>query len=298
MKQSIHKLMSVILSVLLVVSLLSACSPKSPDAESSSIRYSNLASDEIQKQVSQMMNAASISADRQKVFFDHVEYFNSIVKAKYLAKDFESWDAEKCKYDPYDLQDEWNERSPDFMGYNCRITAFGLFRDLLDISLDGDIRNDMILLDLVALEEDSSVLLSENDFAAFSVLYSTIPTVLTKDINPHVENLQRDWEERGIRFMENEHASLISVVFHESLAEDDNYLFIGHIGILFEYEGKLFFVEKLAFQEPYQVTEFEDRNQLNDYLMTKYDLSFDQPTAAPFIMENDQLMDGYRSNTQ
>lgn len=68
MKQSIHKLMSVILSVLLVVSLLSACSPKSPDAESSSIRYSNLASDEIQKQVSQMMNAASISADRQKVF--------------------------------------------------------------------------------------------------------------------------------------------------------------------------------------------------------------------------------------
>ena len=98
--------------------------------------------------------------------------------------------------------------------------------------------------------------------------------------------------------MENEHASLISVVFHESLAEDDNYLFIGHIGILIEYEGKLFFVEKLAFQEPYQVTEFEDRNQLNDYLMTKYDLSFDQPTAAPFIMENDQLMDGYRSNTQ
>lgn len=28
--------------------------------------------------------------------------------------------------------------------------------------------------------------------------------------------------------------------------------------------------------------------------MGKYDTAFDQPTAAPFIMENDQLLDGYR----
>ena len=30
--------------------------------------------------------------------------------------------------------------------------------------------------------------------------------------------------------------------------------------------------------------------QLNDYLMTKYDVAFDQHAAAPFVMENDKLM--------
>jgi hypothetical protein len=77
---------------------------------------------------------------------------------------------------------------------------------------------------------------------------------------------------------------------------DEDYLFIGHTGVLFEGEDGLYFVEKLAFQEPYQVCKFKNRTELSDYLMTKYDLSYDQPTAAPFIMENDQLMEGYREN--
>ena len=32
-----------------------------------------------------------------------------------------------------------------------------------------------------------------------------------------------------------------------------------------------------------------------DYLMEKYDTSWDQDTARPFIMENDSLMEGYRT---
>ena len=60
--------------------------------------------------------------------------------------------------------------------------------------------------------------------------------------------------------------------------------------MLFEQEAKLYFVEKLAFQEPYQLTVFSDLAQLNDYLMTKYDVAFDQHAAAPFVMENDKLM--------
>jgi hypothetical protein len=63
--------------------------------------------------------------------------------------------------------------------------------------------------------------------------------------------------------------------------------------VLFDYNDKIYFIEKIAFQEPYQLTEFESRSQLNDYLMSKYDVSFDQPTAAPFIMENDKLLEKY-----
>ena len=42
---------------------------------------------------------------------------------------------------------------------------------------------------------------------------------------------------------------------------------------------------------------FADRTALSDYLMGKYDTSWGQDTASPFIMENDKLMDGWRPNT-
>ena len=69
------------------------------------------------------------------------------------------------------------------------------------------------------------------------------------------------------------------------------------MGVLIPTEdGKLLFLEKLSFQAPYQAVKFDNRIDLNDYLMNKYDISWGQPTAKPFIMENDQLLDGYREN--
>lgn len=38
---------------------------------------------------------------------------------------------------------------------------------------------------------------------------------------------------------------------------------------------------------------FAGRTALSDYLMRKYDTSWGQNTASPFIMENDKLMDGW-----
>ena len=68
------------------------------------------------------------------------------------------------------------------------------------------------------------------------------------------------------------------------------------LGVLVPFEGKLLFIEKLAFQEPYQAIKFANRTQLSDYLMNRYDVEWEQPNAIPFIMENDVLMDGYRPN--
>ena len=60
-------------------------------------------------------------------------------------------------------------------------------------------------------------------------------------------------------------------------------------------DGSLYFVEKVAFQEPYRLVKLRNRIELNDYLMERYDTSWDQDTARPFIMENDSLMEGYRT---
>ena len=45
-----------------------------------------------------------------------------------------------------------------------------------------------------------------------------------------------------------------------------------------------------------ELLRFADRTELSDYLMGKYDVSWGQSTARPFIMENDELMEGWRSN--
>ena len=69
------------------------------------------------------------------------------------------------------------------------------------------------------------------------------------------------------------------------------------IGVLVsENNGKLLFIEKLTFQQSYQVLKFNNRTELNDYLMNKYDTAWRQLVARPFSMENDELLKGYGNN--
>ena len=298
MNKPFRKIITLILILLILISTFSGCKNEpSSEQKNDKIVYSNIVSEKVQNDLMKILTDSSITTERQNVLFDHIKQFNSIVNSKNLVSDFEEYDAKKTKYDPYDMQDEWNEKSPDFMGYNCRITAFGIYRDFLEIPQNSDVNNEMILFDLSALSEDSSVLLKKNDENAFSIFYSVVPTTLTKDIDTHVATLQESWKNRGIKFAKNEKASLISVIFNESMDKNDNYLFVGHTGVLFESNNKLYFLEKIAFQEPYQLTRFNNRSELNDYLMKKYDVSYDQPTVSPYIMENDQLLQDYKRIT-
>ena len=286
------------LIVLCLVLVLTGCKITNDTDEQpyiEQINYSNLIDTSVQKQLAEIMNSADISPVRQQVFFDHVNQFNNTVSSEGMAAGFEVKQVTEEKYDPYAMQEEWDAAYPDFMGYNCRITAFGLFGDHITIAADAETREDIILMDMASLEEDSSAMQNDKDMDRFRVLYSTVPTDDTKDVSVHVENLRSDWKNRGIVFDNNPDVSLISVVFHDAW-DGENQLFIGHTGVLFQVsETELYFVEKIAFQEPYQLTVFNNRTELNDYLMTKYDTGTGQPTAAPFIMENDELMEGYRS---
>ena len=91
--------------------------------------------------------------------------------------------------------------------------------------------------------------------------------------------------------------ALLSVIFHDKFSDDENTLSIGHAGVLLPSEdGTLYFLEKVAFQEPYRLLKFQNRTELSDYLMEKYDTAWRQDTTRPFIMENDALLEGFRQN--
>ena len=121
-------------------------------------------------------------------------------------------------------------------------------------------------------------------------------TQVMEQVANQVKALQTGWSERGISF-EDSSARLISVVLHDRFSDTDNTLFIGHVGVLLPAEdGSLYFIEKVAFQEPYRLVKIQNRTELSDYLMEKYDTAWGQDTTRSFIMENDELMDGYRPN--
>ena len=112
-----------------------------------------------------------------------------------------------------------------------------------------------------------------------------------------MRTVQAQWRKRGVSSRDSERIRLITVFFHDKPTEEESLLFVGHVGVLLTAkDGTLYFVEKVAFQEPYRMLRFADRTALSDYLMGKYDTSWGQNTASPFIMENDELMDGWHPN--
>ena len=258
------------------------------------VAMSNLADEEAREIAEQLLRG--ITGEEQiQVFFDHVDQINRYLEPEELTAGFEDVSISQPKYDSYQVQERWDGENPEFLGYNCRITAFSLFRDQMTFPQEPVPGSpDYVMMDLISLDADSSAIPDEAGRTQFETLYTGVDTENTKDVAVHLKNLQAAWQERGIAFREGS-ASLISVVFHDQIDEDR--LFVGHTGILFETEeGELFFLEKLAFQEPYQLVKVADRGALSDYLMAKYDVEFNQPTAAPFVLENAELIEGYRNH--
>ena len=268
------------------------------------LTYSNLVDTPTQEKVQQALTAAGISAQHVAAFLESVALFNQTAgaKANLVPEGFVTIDSLLPKYNEVAIQTDWMAKYSAFQGYNCRLTSFTLLRDLIafpDKKFASKGEDEVLFIDRESLRNAPKKFFTpaeENDFFA---LFTEVPTTNTKDINIHLQAMQRAWKERGIAFRykgDPTKASLISAVFHSQITPEENMLFVGHVGVLVPYEGKLLFIEKLAFQEPYQAIIFANRTELSDYLMNRYDVEWEQPNAIPFIMENDSLMDGYRPN--
>lgn len=261
------------------------------------VEYSNLTDEDSRKQLSELLSNAGIEGSRSTALMDRVEQFNASVKSEWLTDGFESAAPTGTKYDPYEMQDEWTVANGSFPGYNCRITAFGLFSEFITAGADQPETQgeDSLFTDLETIDADPDALCGDST-AKFCALFAPVNAADSTEVEAQVKALQEGWAARGIAFADSK-ASMISVVFHDKFSDEDNTLFIGHVGVLLPAEdGTMYFIEKVAFQEPYRLVKLQNRTELSDYLMEKYDTSWGQDTTHPFIMENDTLMDGYRPN--
>ena len=261
------------------------------------VEYSNLTDDDSRKQLSQLLSDAGIEEFRITALMDRVEQFNASVKSEWLTDGFESAAPTDTKYDPYEMQEEWTVANGSFPGYNCRITAFGLFSEWIAAGADQpEVQGeDSLFTDLETISANPDALCGDST-AKFCALFAPVNAVDSTEVEAQVKALQEGWAACGITFTDSK-TSMISVIFHDKFSDEDNTLFVGHVGVLLPAEdGSLYFIEKVAFQEPYRLVKLQNRTELSDYLMEKYDTSWGQDTTRPFIMENDTLMDGYRPN--
>ena len=264
---------------------------KSDHAKGMKVSYTNISDKSSRDLLANLFDQAGISKERQKVFFNHLDQFNSSVDSKSLAGNFEKAGVQDTKYDPYDMQDQWKAKNNDFEGYNCRITSYGLFGDYMKASQakTGD-DTENLGIDLLSLTTDNSAAKTEEDKNIFKSIFNEVKTIDTKDVKKHYQIFKKEWEARGVKFAKNDKASLVSVVFHSQIEKGQDSLFIGHVGIMLKANDGVYFVEKVAFQEPYRLNKFKNKEELKKYLMEKYDVEYDQPTAKPFVLENDKLM--------
>ena len=288
--------------VILIASAFTGCGADadSPDKRPAleKIEYTNLNDSVSRKLLEDILSGAGVSGSRIQGFFNRVDSFNESMRGEWLTTGFEEAELLYTKYDPYAMQDEWAAKNGTFPGYNCRITAMSLFGDFLSVSADSQIHagEDVLFVDEETLKADPDAL-GGSSLADFRALYSSMKAEDTTEIRRHVQTVQEEWASRGVTFRENERIRLITVFFHDKPTEEESLLFVGHAGVLLTAEdGTLYFVEKVAFQEPYRLLRFADRTALSDYLMGKYDTSWGQDTASPFVMENDKLMNGWRTN--
>lgn len=262
------------------------------------IEYSNINDDDSRQLLRKLLSDAEVSEDRMQVFFSRVDSFNENVREEWLTTGFEEAKPLDTKYDPYEMQDTWMEKNGNFPGYNCRITAMELFGSFVSAGDEAqiDTGEDVLFMDEEALKADPGAL-GGSSLTEFRALYSSMKAEDTTDVQRHVQAVQEEWKSRGIAFREDDRIRLITVFFHDKPTDEESMLFVGHVGVLLTAEdGTLYFVEKVAFQEPYRLLHFTDRTELSDYLMGKYDVSWGQSTAHPFIMENGKLMNGWRTN--
>ena len=288
-----QQITALVLCTLLGVSIFAGCGVAEQRPALDRIEYTNLNDRASRELLQELLSDAGVSDGRIQGFFCPVGHFNDSVKQEWLTDGFEEAGLLYTKYDPYTMQDEWTAKNGTFPGYNCRITAMSLFGDFLSVSADSQIHagEDVLFVDKETLKTDPDAL-GGSSLADFCALYSSMKTEHTTEIKRHVQAVQEEWASRGVIFRENERIRLITVFFHDKPTEEESLLFVGHVGVLLTAEdGTLYFVEKVAFQEPYRMLRFADRTALSDYLMGKYDTSWGQDTASPFIMENDKLMD-------
>lgn len=251
------------------------------DKDDDTIMYTNLSSDETKDELKNALLDKGLNEGDVDSFMSNLNTYNESADTSELASSFTKY-SDNVAYN--NSMDKFTEKNPDFLGINCRITTFSLMKNSMDVNKELEDKSSVLDFDKKAISDKS--LLSEDDMKKFITYYAPINI---KDEKANYEDLiTKEFSERGIKF-NNDKVKVISVYLNSKDEIDGNILFIGHTGLMYENQGKFYFLEKLSFQEPYQLLKFNSKKEIHDYLMKKYNQDMGEGTHEAIITENDKI---------
>ena len=83
--------------------------------------------------------------------------------------------------------------------------------------------------------------------------------------------------------IDSDRISLLSIVISDP---DSDVVFVGHTGILIKYSDYYLFVEKIAFEQPYQATKVNNMDELLSILSLRPEYFGEEKEAGPFVYNN------------
>lgn len=251
------------------------------DKDDDTIMYTNLSSDETKDELKNALLDKGLNEGDVDSFMSNLDSYNESADTSELASSFTKY-SDDVAYN--NSMDKFTEKNPDFLGINCRITTFSLMKNSMDVNKELEDKSSVLDFDKKAISDKS--LLSEDEMKKFITYYAPINV---KDEKANYEDLiTKEFSERGIKF-NNDKVKVISVYLNSKDEIDGNILFIGHTGLMYENQGKYYFLEKLSFQEPYQLLRFNSKKEIYDYLMKKYNQDMGEGTHEAIVTENDKV---------
>lgn len=250
------------------------------------VTFSNLKSEEDQAALSKDLEAVGIDKAYIEDYMKYVNIYNETAPDSVL----DGWNTlDKVNYSSYEIYDQWVEKYPDFMGICCRMAVFTLLRDDLVVNNEFEkIAEEALVFDLFAFENMPKKHLSDEDLQTFEKFFLPIPTTTSTDREEQKKILEKALVDRGIEF-KNDKLKLIAMVAHDTVDETRPFLFIDHIGVIYEKDGNTYLLEKLAFQEPYQWIKFPSEDEIIKYFESKYNLDTTGQMAEPLYMINGEV---------
>ena len=195
-------IVSVFLMLIMVTALFSACSDNSvenssdenqsgyaKDLRSSGITdpyvnpevtFSNLTSEEDQSELSKDLEKAGIKESYIKDYMNYVHIYNETAPESVL----NGWNTlDKVNYDAYEINDVWVQKYPDFVGVCCRIAAFTLLRDDIQVNNTDFQKTSMesLAFDTISFEMMPTQYMTDENLTAYENFYAPIPTSTSTD---------------------------------------------------------------------------------------------------------------------
>ena len=255
------------------------------------LKYSNLVDNETRERVKKALANAGVSDEKINKFFEAVDEYNNAVGNKNLVQEMTSIEAAFPTFDQDKLIDAWLNKNQGFVGRKCMITSYSLMGDSIKVGNKTPGDTTMLFNDFDAINE--KMIFEGEDKEKFDTIFSYIDVNNTHDTNELANEIVKSWDNKQISF-DNDKMHMISVFMTMDDGKNQVQEFIGHTGILVKDGDKYLFIEKLAFELPYQVDEFDNLQDVNDYLMGYYDNDAEGLTAKPIIFEDNHVMKEYR----